>query len=117
MSNVVTFTTYDDEGVEMTHKLPAKWAVCERCRGKGRHVNPNVDGQGLSREDFDEQGPEFEEDYFAGHYDTTCEACRGLRVVDVVDEAQLTPEQLAEWHEQLDDDANYAAEVAAERRA
>jgi hypothetical protein len=58
-----------------------KFTVCSTCRGTGKTVNPAIDGQGLSREDFDEQGPEFEADYFGGTYDVACRECKGLRVV------------------------------------
>ena len=44
-------------------EIPATYAVCDRCEGKGSHVNPAIDGNGLSAEDFDEQGPDFREDY------------------------------------------------------
>ena len=47
-------------------EIPTKFAVCPRCRGTGSHVNPAVDGNGLTQEDFDEAGPEFRDDYMAG---------------------------------------------------
>lgn len=70
-------------------EFPAKFEVCERCRGKGSHCNPAIDGNGLSREDFDED-PDFEEAYFRGDYDVSCYECKGLRVVPVVDEERLS---------------------------
>jgi hypothetical protein len=61
--------------------VPAKNEVCSTCQGKGTHVNPSIDGSGLSREDFEREGPEFQEDYFRGVYDVTCYECKGHRVV------------------------------------
>ena len=80
--------------------LPAKFEVCGTCSGKGSHVNPSIDGNGLSREDFDAD-PDFEESYFRGDYDVRCHECDGLRVVPIIDWDHLTPAQkiIAEAHE------------------
>jgi hypothetical protein len=56
------------------------WLVCPVCRGNGETVNPNIDCNGLTREDFDED-PDFAEDYRSGVYDITCAACHGARVL------------------------------------
>lgn len=58
-----------------------KYAVCPRCRGEGSHVNPSVDGHGITAEEMDELGPEFLDDYMGGVYDVRCEQCHGDRVV------------------------------------
>ena len=58
-----------------------RFAVCPRCEGRGTHVNPAVDGNGLSAEDFDELGDDFRDDYFGGVYDVACSECHGQRVV------------------------------------
>lgn len=80
----ITFETLDEETNEVEIELPAKYEVCGRCDGEGKHVNPAVDGNGISREDFD-QDPDFEEAYRGGLYDVTCERCGGKRVSLVVD--------------------------------
>ncbi len=74
-------------------ELPATYEVCDRCRGTGSHVNPNIDGNGITESEMYELGPDFREDYFAGVYDVTCEECKGLRVVLVIDEKSCNPEQ------------------------
>lgn len=56
-----------------------EWEVCTSCNGKGRYVNPNVDRNGLTSEDFDED-PDLYENYFSGVYDVQCEECQGRRV-------------------------------------
>jgi hypothetical protein len=61
--------------------MGTRFAVCPRCEGRGTHVNPAVDGNGLTAEDIDEQGPDFLEDYLGGVYDVQCEECGGQRVV------------------------------------
>jgi len=57
-----------------------RFKVCPKCEGKGSHVNPSIDGNGLTYEDF-ENDPDFEEAYFAGNYDVECYECHGQRVV------------------------------------
>lgn len=64
------------EGTE--HK--AAYTVCPVCDGKGSHVDPAIDGNGLSAEDFADD-PDFREAYFGGSYDVQCSGCRGMRVV------------------------------------
>lgn len=91
-------------------------APCPRCRGKGSHVNPAVDGNGLSQEDFDEAGPEFRDDYMAGVYDVPCYECKGARVILVPDRAKLTKKERVAWYEQVRELAEMAAEEEAERR-
>lgn len=81
----ITITLEDDDGNEVEHELPAEYTVCPCCRGNGSIVNPNVDGNGLTQEDFD-QNPGFFEDYMGGVYDVSCPECRGERVVQVIDE-------------------------------
>jgi len=80
----VTMTLHDRNSDKVQVELPGRYEVCSRCQGKGTHVNPAIDGNGLSAEDFAED-PDFEEAYFAGHYDITCQECQGQRVVPVAD--------------------------------
>lgn len=94
-------TVIDDQSDE--HALPVKMEVCPRCEGRGTHTNPAIDGNGLTSEDFEEQGPEFREDYFAGVYDVTCERCGGRNVIEVVDRARCS-EPLLELYDQAQAD-------------
>lgn len=80
----LAFTLITDGGDEIEHSLPARFKVCSRCEGAGSHVNPAIDGNGLTREDFDED-PDFAESYFRGDYDVRCSECKGARVVSVPD--------------------------------
>lgn len=77
--------------------LTAKYEVCPTCDGKGTHVNPAIDGNGLTQEDFDEQGPNFREDYMSGVYDVSCYECKGLRVVLVPDTERNSKEDIEAW--------------------
>ena len=73
----------------------SKFRVCPVCQGEGKYVNPSIDSQGLTAEDFEEHGPEFREDYFNGLYDVRCKACNGQRVV--------TQAELSDYRERLSD--------------
>ncbi len=108
------FELYDGEVIA----LPARWEVCFRCNGNGSHTNPSIDGNGLTLEDF-ANDPDFADDYFDGVYDIACEECGGRTTVMVVDDRNLDSKQVKDY-ERLqafwEDEADYAALVAAERR-
>ena len=70
----------DGETVESKVRVPAEFAVCPSCDGKGTHVNPSIDASGLTAEDFAED-PDFRDEYFSGAYDVQCYTCHGKRVV------------------------------------
>ena len=114
----IAFSYSDEDGEEVEADLPAKNEVCSRCDGEGHHVNPNVDGNGLTAEDFEED-PDFAEDYRSGVYDVTCEECGGRNVVLEVDRATAErecPELLKRYDDQLRCNAECDREMAAERR-
>ena len=54
--------------------------ACSRCNGTGKHVNPAIDGHGISMQEFADD-PDFAEEYISGAYDIPCDKCRGKRVV------------------------------------
>ena len=94
--HTVSHKLYDDEGDTIHVSFPAHYEVCSRCRGEGKHVNPSIDGHGISPEEFAED-PDFEEAYFRGDYDVTCGECKGMRVVLVEDPDLFNAEQKANW--------------------
>ena len=83
---------YDEEGEEVEEWVPFEFQVCGTCQGRGKHVNPSIDCDGLTAEDFAED-PDFEEAYFRGDYDITCTVCNGKRVVPVPDLERCAAEQ------------------------
>lgn len=96
--------------------LPAKRIVCPRCDGTGTHVNPNIDGHGISPDEFN-QDPDFKEAYFRGDYDVTCEECHGRNVVEVVDWEALTPKMQERLQRYEDAESQAYWESYYERRA
>jgi hypothetical protein len=112
-------TPEGDEEVEV--KLPAKFEVCGMCRGKGTHVNPNIDGHGISEEEWN--GPDWDQEeqeaYLSGRYDVQCYECHGMRVVKVVDWDHLNnvnPKLAKEYADYLDGEAEHERMCEMERR-
>lgn len=85
----IHFVHVTSDGEEIEYALAARFEVCLHCHGEGTHVNPAVDGNGLTREDFDAD-PDFMESYMAGDYDVQCALCKGARVVPVPDPSRWT---------------------------
>lgn len=109
--SAVAFKTEDENGDEVEHELPAKYEVCDRCRGEGSHVNPSI-GAITSSEWADDWDDESREDYMRGAYDVPCDECNGARVVLVVDENSADKEVLALYHAQQRSDAESRANDA-----
>jgi len=81
--------------------LPTAMEVCPTCRGRGRHVNRAIDGNGITADEWwNEWDDESREMYLTGGYDVVCEECDGQNVVEVVDEDACSPELLAAWQDE-----------------
>lgn len=100
---------------EEERELPTKFEVCSVCHGNGSHVNPSIDCNGLSAEDFYED-PDFAEDYFSGTYDVPCNNCGGKRVEAVIDEDRCTQVEIDAYYDGLQAERDYRAECLAEIR-
>jgi len=84
--------------------VAVRFEVCGTCDGRGEYVNPSIDSHGIGREEMDELGEEFMDDYRSGMYNITCATCKGVRVVPV----PTDPQVLAELREYQDDAASDA---------
>jgi hypothetical protein len=124
-TGVISFV-YEDpetgEEVSLSETVPIKMEICPTCEGFGQYVNPNIDRNGLTSEDFDNE-PGFYEDYMGGLYDITCAQCAGAKVVPAIDVDNLSPsiketvKKYQEWiKEQEQDEAEYRRECEMERR-
>jgi len=111
-----TPTLYDEDGNET--ELPFKWEICERCEGcaTDRGASVECDGGGFTSSEWAEQDDDFKEDYIAGKYDRPCAYCNGLGRIKVPDFRKMDPETCQEYLEQEQDDRDYDAMCAAERR-
>lgn len=86
--------------------VPCKYEVCPTCNGTGKHVNPSIDCEGLTAEDF-ARDPDFAQDYASGHYDMTCYGCGGKRVVPVMDREKIDPKLLEQIDHHLEEQESY----------
>ncbi len=107
-------TLTDENGDDLV--VAAKYEVCDSCSGKGTHVNPSIDGNGLTASDFDED-PDFAESYFRGDYDVRCYECKGQRVVLVPDYSRMDSDEVQAVEAHYQREHAYRAEIEAERRA
>ncbi len=81
----------EEIGEEESTTVKMKFSICPTCNGKGTHVNPSIDSQGISSDEFAED-PDFFESYISGDYDVNCYECGGKRVIPVVDEDNNPPD-------------------------
>lgn len=103
-------TLYTDEG---ERELPFKWEICGSCSGHGKS-SAYLGAFSGRRLDEARADTEFWDDYVSGRLDRPCESCGGSGKVKAVDEAKLSPEDLAAWRGQEESDAESAAERRAE---
>lgn len=119
---IITVEIFDEDEEEEEEKeleFPAKFEVCGLCDGKGKHVNPSIDSNGITGEEMYELGDDFRDDYMNGFYDVSCYRCKGQNVEPAIDEGALSKEQkanLKEFEEHQRSEAYYRAECEAERR-
>lgn len=122
MKATVLLRWEDDESgdeEEREVEVPIKFEICPTCQGKGTHVNPSIDCNGLTAEDFAED-PDFAEDYFNGAYDQTCNECGGERVVPEINREGVNEETgklIDEVMRQLEAQREFEAQCHAERMA
>ena len=102
-----------DDGEEVIN-FPTKFEVCPTCDGKGTHVNPNIDSNGITSDEWaNDWSPEDQETYLSGGYDVPCYECDGKRVVPEVDEDKCDDglkAKLELWNKQLSEQAQCDAE-------
>lgn len=88
-----------------------KWTICFVCRGDGHHVNPNIDANGISPEEFADD-PDFAESYFGGDFDIGCSTCDGsgkLLTADLDDIADALSESADARRLAAREDGDYEA--------
>ncbi len=89
MMKTITYA-FRHSDAEQKIELPARYEICERCRGEGHHSNPSIDGNGITSSEFAEWDEDEVEGYFSGRYDIACEErCDNGKAL-VVDEQRLT---------------------------
>jgi len=96
------FFTKDKDGkrkdIYEEKEVASKRIVCDVCNGDGTHVNPAIDGNGITADEMHELGDDFRDSYMAGHFDVCCSECKGQNVIDVIDmEALSETDQAGYW--------------------
>jgi RecJ-like exonuclease len=111
--NMVFTINKDEEEI----KIPARYEVCSVCEGKGSHVNPSVDSNGITADEwYREWNHESREDYLGGLYDVECFECKGKRVVPVPNRDYTNPNDLYIWDKLEEDSYNSAYEEINEMK-
>lgn len=80
--------------------MTTKFKICTRCHGKGTHVNPAIDGNGISADEMDrldQDDGDFRQNYIDGVFDIACLLCKGQRVLEDTPEADAERRLDAEW--------------------
>lgn len=91
---------FEDDDSE--RELPSKWVICSDCRGNGAS---SAYLGAFTRDQMDEEGREFLEDYVAGRYDRTCDHCGGSGKVKVADYDRMSAADAAAYRAQEADRA------------
>jgi len=105
------------KGQLLTLNVKSTKIVCPTCKGTGSHVNPSIDGNGLTFEDFQDD-PDFEESYFNGDYDVTCRDCNGNNVIDEINFEEMEkkyPRLMREYYAQMQEQRNWDMDAQWER--
>jgi hypothetical protein len=97
-------------------RIPTVYEVCHVCQGKGQHVNPDIDRNGIVPDDFNAD-PDLFDQYMSGVYDIGCRWCKGRRVEMVVDEKLAKKEDTEIYHEMMRNYWGTMQEQEAERLA
>ena len=95
--------------------MPSDTVVCPRCRGRGSHINPAIDGDGFTGEEWAMMDEDFKESYWNGNFDVICSVCNGLRVTAKIATDQLNAEQWELLYEQERNEADMADMIAAQK--
>ena len=117
------FTLWSDEDnddIETKHSVPGEWEICYRCQGNGKHTNPNIDGHGITSDEWENDWDDDErKEYMSGGYDVPCEyKCSDGKVL-VPNEKMCSKEQLEllqKYNEQEAERCCWNAEEAQYRR-
>jgi hypothetical protein len=117
MKPTIEFEIINEDGCDETYKVPGKYILCPRCRGTGRQCNPNIDGHGITAEEWN--GPDWSDEdkefYLSGGYDIDCTTCSGRTTILEVDEEACDKATLDKYFEYLkqktEDKEEYRSEL------
>lgn len=111
----ITTTVLTKKGNVFEVSVPSERIVCYDCHGDGTELGHGLKGVSFSSEEMNDD-PDFSESYFSGEFDQPCSTCNGLRVLDVVDEKQMTKKMLERYWRRIERDRREEADERAEQR-
>ena len=115
MGKMLADVFYYEDQDELIEQVPFKMEVCPTCNGTGFYVNPNIDSNGITQDEWNyEWAHDEKEAYISGEYDAPCATCNGNCVVPVVDQNRATQEQIALVEKVIAIHTEYAVERANE---
>jgi hypothetical protein len=107
----------EETGDMVEQEIPAVWAICDRCRGNGKHDHPAF-SNGITADEWN--GPDWDEEsrdaYLSGRYDVQCGDCCGTGKVLEADWDNMDPDLAKRYEEDLREEARGAREDAYWRR-
>jgi hypothetical protein len=89
---------------------------CDNCSGAGKHLYGSLKGHCFTDDDISKD-PDFFDDMREGKYDVTCNSCEGNGFFMIFADNKDNKEFIEKIENDAIADAEYAAEVRAERRA
>ena len=100
---------------EVFTEIPFKYEVCPTCKGTGVYVNPSIDSNGITEDEWDaDWSEESKEDYINGMYDKPCDACDSENVIPIVDESRATQQEVNIYNSVINQKTEYAEELYLE---
>jgi hypothetical protein len=72
-------------GSQATVSCESRFEICNTCQGRGKHVNPSIDCNGITASEWADWDEEDQERYWTGGYDVACSQCKGERVIQVLE--------------------------------
>ena len=100
---MITRTIFLDDHEEDID-FPAKHTICNKCNGNGKHSNPNIDKNGITGEEWENDWSEEERlSYLSNVYDIICSECHGKRVTLVIDQDKILDNLLKKYYKLLCD--------------
>lgn len=124
----------NEDGEEVTVDLPSKKCVCPECEGEGAVLRDGLRGVAFTQSDMEDWDDDFRREYFTkglektgpnspkvpkSRFDQVCPECHGDRVIDEVDENNLSEDEKVHfdaWQESENLKHEYDRAFAAESR-
>lgn len=113
--NKFKITLLSRDGAESEMFVACKWEVCPGCEGSGTELYGSLKGYAFSAEEWNNEDPDFREDYMSGNYDVPCSECRGRTTVKRPNVTGLPLSTLKDYLRHCHEEREFQNELAYER--